>query len=183
MCTQLNHAHRYYLTYIDFKLALLSPSISVPQAPSLLQVLPLKSILFKFYCSHTQFETQTARPRSHWFKLIFLYFLMLEHSIFSQYLITISCKISPNNSLCMTVCCQVFLWIYTQFVLVEYLCNYIFLVLVYRFFARIDNWLALISNGRAYTQRVAPKLALVNMELPTEGWKRTNNSYMGENLK
>lgn len=76
-----------------------------------------------------------------------------------------------------------FTWIYTQFVLVEYLCNYIFLVLVYRFFARIDNWLALISNGRAYTQRVAPKLALVNMELPTEGWKRTNNSYMGENLK
>ncbi|KAK1390639.1 hypothetical protein POM88_018817 [Heracleum sosnowskyi] len=44
------------------------------------------------------------------------------------------------------------------------------------------QWLVVNSNGRAYTQRVAPKLALVDIELPTdaftEGWKPTNNSYM-----
>ncbi|KAK1369322.1 mitochondrial amidoxime reducing component 2 [Heracleum sosnowskyi] len=44
------------------------------------------------------------------------------------------------------------------------------------------QWLVVNSNGRAYTQRVAPKLALVDIELPTdaftEGWKPTNKSYM-----
>ena len=46
------------------------------------------------------------------------------------------------------------------------------------------QWLVVNSNGRAYTQRVAPKLALVDVELPTdafaEGWKPTNNSFMGK---
>lgn len=39
------------------------------------------------------------------------------------------------------------------------------------------------SKGRAYTQRVEPKLALVQVELPSEafdeGWEPTNDSFMG----
>ncbi|KAM7500406.1 hypothetical protein LguiA_024820 [Lonicera macranthoides] len=44
------------------------------------------------------------------------------------------------------------------------------------------QWLVVNSKGRAYTQRVEPKLALVEVELPTEafseGWKPTNSSYL-----
>lgn len=39
------------------------------------------------------------------------------------------------------------------------------------------------SNGRAYTQRIEPKLALVEIDLPMDAfkkdWKPTNISYMG----
>ncbi|XP_037492167.1 mitochondrial amidoxime reducing component 2 isoform X2 [Jatropha curcas] len=44
------------------------------------------------------------------------------------------------------------------------------------------NWLVVNYKGRAYTQRVEPKLALVEVELPHEafldGWEPTKNSYM-----
>ncbi|KAI9122675.1 hypothetical protein K1719_006515 [Acacia pycnantha] len=44
------------------------------------------------------------------------------------------------------------------------------------------QWLVVNSKGRAYTQRVEPKLALVTVELPSEafleGWQPTKNSYM-----
>ncbi|KAG9438979.1 hypothetical protein H6P81_019144 [Aristolochia fimbriata] len=44
------------------------------------------------------------------------------------------------------------------------------------------QWLVINSKGRAYTQRVEPKLALVNVDLPmealTEGWVPTNDSYL-----
>ncbi|GFY85496.1 molybdenum cofactor sulfurase family protein [Actinidia rufa] len=45
------------------------------------------------------------------------------------------------------------------------------------------QWLVVNSNGRAYTQRVEPKFALVQVELPSEafsdGWKPTKSSYLG----
>lgn len=45
------------------------------------------------------------------------------------------------------------------------------------------QWLIVNSKGRAYTQRVEPKLALVEVELPKEaffdGWEPTNDSYLG----
>ncbi|CAI9782247.1 unnamed protein product [Fraxinus pennsylvanica] len=44
------------------------------------------------------------------------------------------------------------------------------------------RWLVVNSKGRAYTQRVEPKLALVEVELPkeafSEGWEPNNNSYL-----
>ncbi|KAL2474684.1 Molybdenum cofactor sulfurase family protein [Abeliophyllum distichum] len=44
------------------------------------------------------------------------------------------------------------------------------------------QWLVVNSKGRAYTQRVEPKLALVEVELPneafSEGWEPTKNSYL-----
>ncbi|KAG6781281.1 hypothetical protein POTOM_014172 [Populus tomentosa] len=44
------------------------------------------------------------------------------------------------------------------------------------------NWLVVNNRGRAYTQRVEPKLALVEIELPdeafSEGWEPTKNSFM-----
>ncbi|KAJ6414889.1 hypothetical protein OIU84_003830 [Salix udensis] len=44
------------------------------------------------------------------------------------------------------------------------------------------NWLVVNYKGRAYTQRVEPKLALVEIELPdeafSEGWEPTKNSFM-----
>ncbi|PSS02529.1 Mitochondrial amidoxime reducing component 2 like [Actinidia chinensis var. chinensis] len=44
------------------------------------------------------------------------------------------------------------------------------------------QWLVVNSNGRAYTQRVEPKFALVQVELPSEafsdGWKPTKISYL-----
>ncbi|XVE63608.1 hypothetical protein DITRI_Ditri07aG0033200 [Diplodiscus trichospermus] len=44
------------------------------------------------------------------------------------------------------------------------------------------HWLVVNQKGRAYTQRVEPKLALVEVELPneafSEGWEPTKNSYM-----
>lgn len=44
------------------------------------------------------------------------------------------------------------------------------------------NWLVVNYRGRAYTQRVEPKLALVEIELPdeafSEGWEPTKNSFM-----
>ena len=45
-------------------------------------------------------------------------------------------------------------------------------------------WMVVNSNGRAYTQRVAPKLALVEVELPIEafshGWKPNKSSFLGK---
>ncbi|KAI8546558.1 hypothetical protein RHMOL_Rhmol07G0127800 [Rhododendron molle] len=44
------------------------------------------------------------------------------------------------------------------------------------------QWLVVNSKGRAYTQRVEPKLALVQVELPneafSEGWVPTKSSYL-----
>ncbi|KAK3013792.1 hypothetical protein RJ639_009006 [Escallonia herrerae] len=44
------------------------------------------------------------------------------------------------------------------------------------------QWLVVNSKGRAYTQRVEPKLALVQVELPdeafAESWKPTKNSHL-----
>lgn len=44
------------------------------------------------------------------------------------------------------------------------------------------HWLVVNSNGRAYTQRVEPKLALVEVELPldafNEDWESTVSSYL-----
>ncbi|KAJ3689662.1 hypothetical protein LUZ61_018826 [Rhynchospora tenuis] len=44
------------------------------------------------------------------------------------------------------------------------------------------QWLVVNSKGRAYTQRVEPKLALVEIEMPNgafdEGWEPTVDSYM-----
>ncbi|KAK9267400.1 hypothetical protein L1049_009825 [Liquidambar formosana] len=44
------------------------------------------------------------------------------------------------------------------------------------------QWLVVNSRGRAYTQRVEPKLALVDVELPNEafsdGWEPTKSSYL-----
>ncbi|KAL3520307.1 hypothetical protein ACH5RR_018456 [Cinchona calisaya] len=44
------------------------------------------------------------------------------------------------------------------------------------------QWLVVNSNGRAYTQRVEPKLALVEVELPnnafSDGWEPNKSSYM-----
>ncbi|XP_050257086.1 uncharacterized protein LOC126702432 isoform X2 [Quercus robur] len=44
------------------------------------------------------------------------------------------------------------------------------------------QWLVVNNKGRAYTQKVEPKLALVEVELPneafSEGWEPTNSSYM-----
>ncbi|GAB2280977.1 hypothetical protein Dimus_015594 [Dionaea muscipula] len=44
------------------------------------------------------------------------------------------------------------------------------------------QWLIVNSNGRMYTQRVAPKLALVEVELPheafSEGWEPSRTSYL-----
>ncbi|XP_058072227.1 uncharacterized protein LOC131221118 [Magnolia sinica] len=44
------------------------------------------------------------------------------------------------------------------------------------------HWVVVNSKGRAYTQRVEPKLALVEVELPkeafNEGWEPTQGSYL-----
>ncbi|XP_061366061.1 uncharacterized protein LOC133309291 [Gastrolobium bilobum] len=44
------------------------------------------------------------------------------------------------------------------------------------------QWMVVNSKGRAFTQRVEPKLALVEIELPTEAfledWEPTHDSYM-----
>ncbi|OMO80389.1 hypothetical protein COLO4_24113 [Corchorus olitorius] len=46
------------------------------------------------------------------------------------------------------------------------------------------NWLIVNQKGRAYTQRVEPKLALVEVHLPkeafSEGWEPAKTSYMGK---
>lgn len=48
------------------------------------------------------------------------------------------------------------------------------------------QWLVVNSKGRAYTQRVEPKLALVQVELPneafSEGWVPTKSSYLGKSM-
>lgn len=48
------------------------------------------------------------------------------------------------------------------------------------------QWLVVNSKGRAYTQRVEPKLALVEVELPneafSEGWEPTKSSYLGKTM-
>ncbi|KAK9937243.1 hypothetical protein M0R45_014046 [Rubus argutus] len=44
------------------------------------------------------------------------------------------------------------------------------------------HWLVINEKGRAYTQRVVPKLACVEVQLPNEafleGWEPTNSSYL-----
>lgn len=44
------------------------------------------------------------------------------------------------------------------------------------------QWLVINSKGRAYTQRIEPKFALIQVELPneafSEGWKPNKNSYL-----
>ena len=46
------------------------------------------------------------------------------------------------------------------------------------------HWVVVNSKGRGFTQRVEPKLALIQVELPTEafslGWVPTKSSYMGK---
>lgn len=45
------------------------------------------------------------------------------------------------------------------------------------------QWMVVNSKGRACTQRVEPKLALVEVELPSEAfdeaWEPTQDSFMG----
>lgn len=45
------------------------------------------------------------------------------------------------------------------------------------------RWLIVNSNGRAYTQRAEPRLALVQVELPAEAfsedWEPANSSFLG----
>ncbi|KAK2976966.1 hypothetical protein RJ640_019381 [Escallonia rubra] len=49
------------------------------------------------------------------------------------------------------------------------------------------QWLVVNSKGRAYTQRVEPKLALVQVELPdeafAESWKPAKNSYLASQIR
>ncbi|XP_065853114.1 uncharacterized protein [Euphorbia lathyris] len=49
------------------------------------------------------------------------------------------------------------------------------------------NWLVVNDKGRAYTQRVEPKLALVQVELPLEAfsdtWEPSSNSYMASETR
>lgn len=60
------------------------------------------------------------------------------------------------------------------------------MLLEYTGFQWDRQWLVVNSKGRAYTQRVEPKLALVEVELPkdafTEGWEPTKSSYLGKTL-
>lgn len=46
------------------------------------------------------------------------------------------------------------------------------------------QWIVVNNKGRAYTQRVEPKLALVEVQLPNEAfsedWEPTKSSYMGK---
>lgn len=48
------------------------------------------------------------------------------------------------------------------------------------------QWLIVNSKGRAYTQRVEPKLALVEVFLPdeafSEDWQPNSNSFLGMHL-
>lgn len=48
------------------------------------------------------------------------------------------------------------------------------------------QWVVVNAKGRACTQRVEPKLALVVVQLPSEafieGWEPTESSYMGKLL-
>lgn len=60
-------------------------------------------------------------------------------------------------------------------------------VLGYAGFRWDRNWLVVNYKGRAYTQRVEPKLALVEVGLPREafldGWEPAETSYnMGKNI-
>jgi uncharacterized protein YcbX len=45
------------------------------------------------------------------------------------------------------------------------------------------QWVVVNTKGRAYTQRVEPKLALVQVDLPpeafAEGWQPTADDHMG----
>lgn len=47
------------------------------------------------------------------------------------------------------------------------------------------QWLIVNSKGRAYTQRVEPKLALIQVELPNEAfsdcWEPNEYSHLGNN--
>ncbi|XVE98469.1 hypothetical protein REPUB_Repub03eG0109200 [Reevesia pubescens] len=49
------------------------------------------------------------------------------------------------------------------------------------------QWLVVNQKGRAYTQRVEPKLALVEVDLPneafSEGWEPTKTSYMASETR
>ena len=48
------------------------------------------------------------------------------------------------------------------------------------------QWLVINEKRRAYTQRVEPKLACVEVQLPNEafleGWEPTSSSYMGKSI-
>lgn len=48
------------------------------------------------------------------------------------------------------------------------------------------QWVVVNEKGRAYTQRVEPKLALVEVEFPheafLEGWEPAKSSYMGNSF-
>lgn len=69
----------------------------------------------------------------------------------------------------------------------DWLCNYCLIYvksdICYAGFRWDRQWLVVNSKGRAYTQRVEPKLALVGVELPkdafSEDWKPNPNSFMG----
>lgn len=47
-------------------------------------------------------------------------------------------------------------------------------------------WLIVNSKGRMYTQRVEPKLALIEVALPVEvlspGWEPDKSSFLGEGV-
>ncbi|MFS7976496.1 hypothetical protein Hanom_Chr10g00893101 [Helianthus anomalus] len=65
-------------------------------------------------------------------------------------------------------------------------CIYIYFFIlcdIYVGFVWDRQWVVINSKGRGYTQRVEPKLALVQVELPVEafsfGWEPNNSSYLG----
>ncbi|MED6160829.1 hypothetical protein PIB30_054976 [Stylosanthes scabra] len=49
------------------------------------------------------------------------------------------------------------------------------------------NWMVVNERGRGYTQRVEPKLALIEVEMPTEafheGWEPTRDSFMAPGMQ
>lgn len=59
-----------------------------------------------------------------------------------------------------------------------------FFFLGYTGFRWDRQWLVVNYKGRAYTQRVEPKLSLVQVELPDEafieGWEPSKSSYLGK---
>ena len=60
---------------------------------------------------------------------------------------------------------------------------FVHVCLLYTGFRWDRQWMVINNNGRAYTQRNEPKLALVETELPNEafleGWEPTGRSFMG----
>ncbi|KAA3449418.1 mitochondrial amidoxime reducing component 2-like [Gossypium australe] len=62
----------------------------------------------------------------------------------------------------------------------------IWLQLLFMRFRWDRQWLVVNQRGRAYTQRVEPKLALVEVNLPaeafSEGWEPTKTSYLAPGM-